>query len=324
MTVSQEDAYAGRSGPIVVCATDDNYVMSAAVMMYSALANYEGAEPIHFYVIDGGISESNRTRVSRILSAFSCSLEWLRPVQQPAADLPRLSWATATSYYRLFLPDLIPGTIEKVLYLDSDVLVLGDISRLWQLDVEHFYVLATPDDFIPDMAAADHLIGCPAVPEEENVEYFNAGVLVVNLAQWRQDGFSAKMWAHLRQYHQFMQYMDQDALNLAAAGRWGRLSGVWNQCVPTWERDNVVKPDPDGIIHFTGPNKPWQGTATYPARAIFDEYLRGSGWYEKGDWLRYRWRRAGHRLVSRAVDQGKKTLTRTRKLARMVIRSTAQ
>ena len=316
----QGDACAGRPGPVIVCATDDHYAMPAAVMMYSALVNYQGSEPIQFLVIDAGISRPNRARIARVLSRFPCSLRWLTPSQPLGEDLPLVPWATTTTYYRILLPELVPGAIEKVLYLDSDVLVLGDVSGLWEQEVQGYYVLAAQDKGIPNMAAADHLNGCPGIPGDGEVEYFNAGVLVVNLTQWRLDDFSGQTWSRLRRDLQFMRYMDQDALNVAAAGRWGRLSGLWNQCIPTWERDNAVRPDPAGIIHFTGPNKPWQGTATYPARAIFDDYLRGSGWHGDKDWFRYRWTRAGHRRVTRIVDRAGKALARARDLARKVRR----
>jgi len=110
--------YSPKDEPIVLCAADDHYVKPLAVTLRSAATSLKDGSHLHVVLLDGGISEASFT-------ALEQTLEWL-PITV-----------------------LLPEEIEKVIYLDSDVLVADDLTELWELDLEGQYCLAAPDIACP-------------------------------------------------------------------------------------------------------------------------------------------------------------------------------
>lgn len=272
---------------VIVCASDDAYSMPLAVMLYSTLVHFRDPRGIEVHVIDDGISATNRGKIEKIVGEFGGSLHWVSPPRSVVADLPAGHYYTVATYYRLLIPALLPD-VDKAIYLDCDLIVQEDLTGLWEQEVGDHYFLAVQDEGYPFIDEVPHLTSCADVVIEEGAEYFNAGVLVMNLAQWRKESFPDDVIRFIEKWGDRMLCADQDALNALAQGRWGKLDGRWNQCIPTWENVNDVVPRPGGIVHYMGPHKPWSGEAIYPATALFEHYLRASGWYDEAGWLRYR------------------------------------
>ncbi len=181
-----------KDHPVVLaCAADDNYSMPVAVMLYSALRNYQGDLPVHVYVLDGGISEKHRQKIGKVLAPFSISVRWLDPSAETLRDLPLKNHLTASTYHRLLIPELLPQTVTKAIYLDCDLLVEGDLARLWELDIGDCYFLAAQD--LNPKFIASPLASCPEIALKPDDEYFNAGVLIMNLAKLREDAVASKL-----------------------------------------------------------------------------------------------------------------------------------
>lgn len=192
-----------------------------------------------------------------------------------------ISHTSESTLDRLLLPQLLP-TLDRVIYLDVDLVVLADLEPLWRLALDDRPLAAKPSSS-PRMEWGTQMIyhALAALPEGEAAAWrhrlhqhgsltfraFNAGVLVLNLAQMRRDGAS-ELTRHLVR-HAAMN--DQDALNCYAGTRYLALEAGWN-AAPRQDPTAEAK-----IIHFVGPVKPWH--ELYISRK--DEYERIRGHLEQ-------------------------------------------
>jgi lipopolysaccharide biosynthesis glycosyltransferase len=287
---------------VLVCAADDNYAMPMAVMLYSALRNYRGELPVHIYILDGGILERHEQKIRRVLAPFRVTLHWFKPDLESVRDFPLKKYLTATTYLRLFISDFLPDTVEKVIYLDCDLLVCRDLAELWAVDVGDNYVLAARNIRATHIAQTS-LKNCPYLQFSQADEYFNAGILVMNMPTIRKDHVLEKAIAFGRDWPLAVTAADQDPLNAVCIGRWGKIDQqTWNSRVNLEEFFHFR---PDWVLHFGGRKKPWlpQVTMIYAtgdessAHRLYDRYLAMSGWFSRFERLRYVLSRASHRII---------------------------
>ncbi|ACL60704.1 glycosyltransferase family 8 protein [Methylobacterium nodulans] len=165
---------------------------------------------------------------------------------------------SAGTYARLLLPYLMPRR-AKVLYLDADLIVLDDVAPLWRTELGAAPVAAVRDPFCDNR---------PAIGFSPDEPYFNAGVLLMNLAVWRREGLAERVAAHIDAHGASLKYFDQDALNVVLRGRARFVDPRWNfqprmadatpadiACARAEFRRTRARP---AIIHYTTPHKPWK------------------------------------------------------------------
>lgn len=177
----------------VVCAADDAYAMPLAVTLKSASAGLSSRYRLRVWLLDGGISPHNWKKLEQSLENCSIDLCVVRPDLGSIADLHISHHITHTAYFRLLTAELLPADVQKVIYLDSDLLIIGDLSQLWERDVGDNYCLASPDIACPYIDArkgcANFRSACPYMASLKPVanyqelgmdgaaEYFNSGVM---------------------------------------------------------------------------------------------------------------------------------------------------
>lgn len=193
-----------------VCyAADNNFSMLTGVSMLSVL-QWTQERPLCFYILDGGISPENRDTLQRIADsggAQICFIDIGRQMQQ-IRDIGQKAWGDFPSHVtwaRLFLPELLPPEVDRVLYLDGDTVAAGDLSQLYHTDLNGNVIAAVED--------------CVNAQYKENLglqkqaRYVNAGMILFDLAAWRNSG--AKDWiSGLMQPGKVYEMADQDVLNL--------------------------------------------------------------------------------------------------------------
>lgn len=273
----------------LVCAADDLFAMPLAVTVRSALENLRGDWRLRLFILDGGIRAGNRGRILRSLEAARVDVEWLSPASSRVDRISLLNNPSAyppANFYRLLIPDLLPDSVRKVVYLDTDVVVKGDLAELWSVEIGDALALAA-QDVVPGRFGNCESIDCRRHGVSPEQKYFNAGVMVINLEQWRAQGIADQVFRCL-EHGEFM-FADQDALNIVLAGRWAEIEPRWNQVhpvhlVPSWRESHY---DEDAffaalnapcIVHFTSRPKPWSYGCTHPNRDLFFEYLQHTDW----------------------------------------------
>ncbi len=257
---------------------DDAYAMPLATTLRSVVEAMPGAWPIDVRVMTNRFSAAHRQRVLESLPAGSVDLRWLSVDLERFESTSTVAHISRVACARLLTADVLEASLERVLYLDADVLVTGSLLPLWRTPL-HGAVLGAVVDDIDDglQRSADELREVPRVHR-----YFNSGVLLIDLRRWRDEGLSAKALRYL-QAHPDSPFPDQDALNVACDGRWTALDERWNfmqHRTIAWE--SIAVPERPAVVHFVTANKPWRAAsrsawaATYDAVRSRTRYARSS------------------------------------------------
>ncbi len=291
--------------PVVLCAADDNYVQPLAVTLHSAVAALKRGKHLHVLLMDGGISEVNWIGLKETLAGLPISIHVVRPDRNEIADLGISHHITHTAYFRLLAARLLPASIDKIIYLDSDVLVRDDLTELWNYDVGDQYCLAAVDiacpfidarksdprfrGSIPYLAELSPVRNWRELGLEGAAPYFNSGVMVINLKRWRDERIEEQLLACLRENSRYVWCWDQYALNVVFAGQWRPLPPRWNQgahlfeypdetCSPIDPLEFAEMRDNPALIHFTTEFKPWHYRIIHPWRDTWFESLDQTAW----------------------------------------------
>lgn len=296
---------------IIATGADDRYAMPMAVTLYSALTNIEQGRAVTLYIFDGGISEQNRRRLTEMLnvSHVKVHLEWVRPDLSPLNGMKTTQAFSQATYLRLLMPEIVPDRVDRIIYLDSDLVVEKDLGELWEAEMGDLPALAVQEYVFPYVSCLDwvgetyEMRGlAPSTP------YCNAGVMVMNLKRWRAEEIVCGALEYMRKYPQCVRYADQDGLNAVLAGAWGLLDPRWNVMlgginfygqlfgmskVEMQHAQEELLREPF-ILHFTGPIKPWCFVSRGPAHLRFFHYLKQSKWFgaceDINDLMGHTWR----------------------------------
>lgn len=232
---------------LIITGSDDNYVPGVMVLIASAAFHNPQAR---FAVLDMGISDANRARIDALAERLQVPIRRVE-VARDAFDHIAVARAhlTRSTYLRLLIPDLFPDE-DRVIYMDCDMVVLDDLGTLARVELGRDVVAAVPCPS-PDpveVSATGHVTG----------SYVNAGLLVMNLPVWREEGIAARCLALLSDPDRPLLSEDQSAINIAAHGRIRLLEPRFN----TYSDPGSYKrtedfPDAPAVVHYVVNNKPW-------------------------------------------------------------------
>ena len=242
--------------------------MQLAVMLRTSAERYTGPTPLPVYIVDGGLTAADREKVLQSVPRELLELHWCLPGELSAAEFFVSNHITLSTYFRLFLSDVIPSTVDRVVYIDADVAVLGDINKLFEMSMEDHIVWARQQ-----VAPANWEFS----PRET---YFNAGVLVIDPVAWRNESVGERALKFAREHGSDNTEWDQGALNVVLRDQWGLLDNHWNlEPVPS-NLDLITDPKSGiGIVHFLGVGKPWNSDYPYPTvQKFYFELLDGTAW----------------------------------------------
>lgn len=250
-------------------AVDDNYCSFLSAAIHSMLKNANKNHEYNIYVLHNGISNEKQEILKNQVKG-EATIEFVDMNEKLKTLEDRLvtrDYYTMTTYYRLFIPNMFPH-MNKALYLDSDIIITGDISELYNTDMGNNLVGA-----IPDMAVQNTPVFIQYVEEALGIKaekYFNAGILLMNLKEMREWDFENKFIDLLAKY-KFRVAQDQDYLNVLTKDRVKYVDNSWNvQPVP----NNVCKIDKINLIHYNMLWKPWIFEDTI-YKEVFWEYAKG-------------------------------------------------
>jgi lipopolysaccharide biosynthesis glycosyltransferase len=277
---------------VVVCAADDNYAMPLTVTLRSVIENYHSRRKLALFIIDGGISHSNQRKIAKSLAKPQVDLEFLQPQTAFPPDMKLSRRMTLAIYNRLLIPDLLPLSFSKAIYLDSDLIVKANLAQLWEIEIEENYVLAVQDMYVAYVSSKGGLKNYQELGILADSKYFNSGVLVINLDKWRFGQIATKVIEYVRANKEIMTFHDQEGLNALLAGKWGELDLRWNQIPYIYEynswANNLLKQQIQSnydeilnnpyIIHFSSGRKPWRLGCKHPRKMEFFHYLRMTAW----------------------------------------------
>ncbi|MCK1607123.1 glycosyltransferase family 8 protein [Bradyrhizobium sp. 166] len=242
--------------------------MPLATTLRSIVDAARSSEPFEFHVLVDGLSERIRRRIFASLPHGSASIRWIEVDLETFRGFSTLSYISKATYARLLIPRIFPDSVSKVLYLDSDVLVLDDLRALLATDLEGNVVGAVLDGLDSELKTQTLRLPVPRVQD-----YFNGGVLLIDLRQWRRAKISEAALEYLKRCPG-SPFSDQDALNVACDGLWKRLDSRWNHLAYNEKLDvsELAGEHKPSIVHFTTWRKPWRAEASNANAALYDSF----------------------------------------------------
>ena len=282
----------------IVISLDKNYLMPAGVMLYSLFENNK-EDSIIVHALLGYDGNQCEKPLADICNKYQQNIHFYYMNMVDFTSMPvNLSGQRANislaSYYRLFVSDVLPDTIHKVLYLDCDMIICQSLRDLWNENMTDWGLAAVPDLHHDNVHFTNRL------QYDVSDGYFNGGLLLINLDYWRSNHMKEMFVNYIAEQYDSLYFHDQDVLNYFFHDSKKELPIKWNfQTVFLWKdsfcfisckyhseiEESYQNP---GIIHYTE-DKPWYKNSPNPMKEYFYKYRDMTEW--KG-------RDKGHRPVS--------------------------
>lgn len=234
---------------INICfASNDNYVPYMGTAIASILTNSKEDENITVHIISENINDNNKNKLISLNKIKDFNVIFYEPNKEIYCHIAKYNMKSYSTFFRLSIPSLMPN-IDKILYLDSDMIITKSLRELFEIDMANYYAFVVEDvmDKIDELKAEIGLA--------KNDRYFNAGFLMINNRLWINDNIEEKFYNILDE--KFLPYKDQDILNYCLKGRVKYLDRKWNFLNI---KSSYVNDIPDvnaiNIIHCIA--KPWK------------------------------------------------------------------
>lgn len=263
---------------------DHNYIVHVYPMITSVFHNNRRHQLV-LHVITTGLSDNEKAEFVEYVNQNNAKVIFYDITHQLKKEhiyIPSKSYFTVATFYRLFFPDLIPTSVKKLLYLDPDTIILSDLVDLYNLNIDTAPIAAVPDPYFE----CREELGI-----KRKGEYFNAGVMLINVAYWRLQKVTEKVLSFVKNNPEKVPYLDQDALNAILAGKWIALDVKYNFTltdvklkVPAKQLVKEV-----AIVHFTSYRKPWLSLSTNKLRYLYHHYLKLSGKAKGKTYIDFKW-----------------------------------
>jgi lipopolysaccharide biosynthesis glycosyltransferase len=256
-----------RLHPHIVLAADERFAMPLATTLRSIVESQPAGRPMRFSVLTDHFGEREKARVRASLPDGSAEIEWLQISLDMFADLKTAPGVSSMTFARLLLHRVLPSDVSRVIYLDCDLLIRGDLLPLWKMDLKGCTVGAVRDAMDePVKRGLRQVPGMPCVSR-----YFNAGVLLIDLDRWRRHDVSTQVLTYQNRNPR-SPYMDQDGLNVVLDGQWFELDSRWNfQNHYTTAIAAMPASEQPTIVHFVTSLKPWLATSLSPNADLYED-----------------------------------------------------
>ncbi|HAX42695.1 MAG TPA: hypothetical protein DCY80_09095 [Solibacterales bacterium] len=269
---------------------DDRFGLPLAVHGRSLLDHLPADARVRLTVADGGISDATKARLTESWADTRLDVRFVAPGFPDALRLPLWGRMPAITYARILLASHFDDDVERVAILDADTVLCRPLTELFSLPLHGNLLLAAQDPAIPYADGFDGLVSWRELGLPPRTPYFNAGVMLVDLARWREAGIPERALAFIAEKGGELHYFDQDALNVAVGpGRWGMLDPRWqvqprlveDRRIPmphlSVEERGQLMSDP-WLYHFSGRVKPWDVDDGSAASRRFFELLDRTSW----------------------------------------------
>lgn len=252
-------------------------------MLHSVLENGGPGQVAVYYLHGPSFPSDVRDGIAGMVERMGGTIRFLNIPDEWVAGMYTADHYPSAVWYRLFLPELLPD-VDKILYLDIDLLVVDSLADLWEVDLGDHDIAAITNVLEPHYAHRPADLGVAAD------SYFNSGVVLMNLEHMRRGGVSKLLADCARTRAEQLIWVDQDALNIVLGHNRLHLHPRWN-CMNSvilfpWSVDAFgaealaeARAHP-AIRHFEGPagNKPWHFLADPESRELYIHHRRQTPW----------------------------------------------
>lgn len=270
----------------ILCSCDANYVPCCGIMLTSLFENNRDYS-IDVYVFCNN-KNADTTQLLLLAKNYRQKIHIVN-IDDGLVDgfpIKNTDYITKAAYYRLFAADYLPNIVDRVLYLDCDIIINKSLSMLYDTDLTD-YSAAVVLDCNYYKEDRNQKLGV----EEPNI-YFNSGVLLINMNYWRANRVLNKFIQYNNNHSHLLDTHDQDLLNVVLQGSVKYMSIEYNYQTGFLNKGNYSKYNealrleiktvaPEDIIawHFSTAVKPWNcWYFAYPHKKVWDKYKKISLW----------------------------------------------
>lgn len=250
----------------IVSCTDDKYAPYCHVLMKSLFINNTN-NCIHYHLISSGLSQDTKIQFRQLADFNNQAVSFYEVSESDFQSCPirPSDHLSVAAYYRLKIPDILPENINKVLYLDCDMVVEGDVASLFSWNLHNKAIGAVFNQSGSDIRHYNRL------GYDMHLGQFNSGMMIMNLEIWRKNKISDQVLKFISENPDICLFHDQDGLNVVLKDNKVFLPLKYNVQDQFYlknplldnrmfkELHEAIK-DPV-IIHYTGPIKPWMGNS---------------------------------------------------------------
>lgn len=254
----------------IAIAFDQHYLQQFFALLSSIFANNADV-CFNIHCIATGIEPSVKKDTELYVGEHQSVIFFYSVDEALLANLViRSNWTQAV-YYRLFFPFLVPEQVCRLLYLDTDIVVVGNLTELYSLPMQNFPVAAVYDNYVRKQ---------PLIGIDEEGEYFNSGVLLIDVGLWKQHRVTERAIEYLQRNPDRIKFVDQCALNAVLVGNWKKLDYRFNvmySYVPSDASLQELKKfiQDKVVVHYTL-QRPWNFLCKNRLRYLYHSYLSAS------------------------------------------------
>lgn len=254
--------------PIVFC-TDQTFTAHIAVTMISLMESNKEYS-FQFFLISCDLDKEKLRKLKLLVNSRNSEFTYVHTDLNDFDDLPLMHHFSKANYFRINIPKILKDKL--VLYLDADIVCVGDISSFLELELSDKILAAVPD---PIFRWHDDLNMSPGS------RYFNSGVMLINTEAWNEAHISDRVLDFIQKHREKIRFVDQCGLNAVIDGCWLELSPKYNQQAILFREDfnfelsgialeelEKARKEPL-LIHYTGPSKPWHYNNNHPYKHIY-------------------------------------------------------
>lgn len=275
--------------------SSDQYASVAAVSIVSLLENNKTSEPVHIFIADDGIKEDTKLKLMEMISGYNADVQFIElPDPSELLDFPfKDRYQIGHSYPRMCIARLLPEELDRVLILDSDTLVLDDLSELWNMDLKDNILAGVVDCMNLKAYRRQFML-------EPGQIYCNAGMFLVDLKKWREQKVEEEIISTIKEHNGNVFFFEQTLMNFCCRGKILKLPPEYNAYtlfyafeydnLITWRKPTVFYSKEEAqkavehpkIIHFTRnfymKSHPWKEGSNHPFSEIYRKYMAMTPW----------------------------------------------
>ena len=268
----------------ILCSTDNNYIPYCGIMLTSL---FENNKELNFciYILTEHLSDRSKNELATLANSYNQRIEIITVDSEILKNCPirQGDHVSIATYYRLLAPKLLPSNIEKILYLDCDMIIDSDITDLYNVDINGYPIAMSLDETFFDDEKYQRL------DYDKKYLYQNAGVALFNIKYWRDNNIVEKCFEYISNNADKIIFHDQDTLNALLHKEIKQLpikynlqtGFLYNAYKKNYknEIDDIMEAAMSPIIiHYTGPGKPWFKGSRHPFVKKYIYYKKLSIW----------------------------------------------
>ncbi|MBK6742384.1 MAG: glycosyltransferase family 8 protein [Hydrogenophilales bacterium] len=247
---------------------DKNYLQHFSASLTSLLINYsKPSDDLCVHIVTSDSDEAFESVIVHFRNTYRATFivhnippAYLIQLENAPVKTEKIQHVTIVSYFRLFLGDILPAEIDKVVYLDSDTIILSSIHDLIDTDLGTAVIAG-----VPDLHESD------CIAHAGTKRYINTGALLLDLSQWRTRDCTNRCLHYINSPDNRIRYLDQCTINIALENEITIIEDIWNNQIHMGKTQVAITDD--RILHFVTPNKPWHAWYDHPFAKYYWRYL---------------------------------------------------